>query len=81
MVESEVSPSKVFLPAADVKRSAMLLGVKKCPIDKDLPATAFGHRVKYLPTLKRSPQIEFRNAQLHKALATIHLLTDFTQVE
>ena len=80
MVESEVTPREVFLASADVKRPAMLLGVKKCPIDKDLPAIAFGHRVKYLPAFKCSSQIELHNAQLHKIL-TIHFLTDLTQVD
>jgi hypothetical protein len=81
MVEGEVISSKVFLSGADRERSAVLLGVKKSPIDEDLPAIALRHRMKYLPAFKRSAQIELRNAQLHKVLATTHLLTDFTQVD
>jgi hypothetical protein len=81
MVEGEVIPSKVFLPGADRERSAVLLGVKKCPIDEDLPAIALRHRMKYLPAFQRSAQIELRGAQLHKVPATTHLLTDFTQLD
>jgi len=81
VVEGEVVPSKVLLSGANVKRSAGLLGVKKFPIDEDLPTIPLRHRVKDLPAFKRSVQIEFRKPQLHKILAAIHLLIDFTRVD